>query len=125
MNKIVFICEHGAAKSIIAATFFNKLAEERGLDIRAIARGTNPDEELSSKTIIGLQGDGLIPNESKPQLLSHSDLETAQHIVTFCKLPHEYRETIDIEDWSDVPPVSENYATARNAILQHMQHLFK
>jgi len=124
-NKIVFVCEHGAAKSIIAATYFNKLAKERGLDIHAIARGTNPDEELSPKTIIGLQEDGLIPNETIPLLLSQSDLDSAQRIITFCELPQEYRESMDIEDWSDVPPVSENYVTARDAILQHMQHLFK
>jgi protein-tyrosine-phosphatase len=41
---IVFVCEHAAAKSIIAATCFNKLAEQTNLDMRAIARGTNPDQ---------------------------------------------------------------------------------
>jgi hypothetical protein len=36
---IVFVCEHGAAKSVIAATLFNKLAAEHGLRERAIYRG--------------------------------------------------------------------------------------
>ncbi len=44
---IVFVCEHGAAKSVIAATYFNKLANEKGLNLKAIARGTHPDQELS------------------------------------------------------------------------------
>jgi hypothetical protein len=26
---IVFVCEHGAAKSVIAAAYFNKLAQEK------------------------------------------------------------------------------------------------
>ena len=27
---ILFVCEHGAAKSVIAAAYFDKLAKERG-----------------------------------------------------------------------------------------------
>jgi len=38
----VFICEHGAAKSVIAAAYFNKLAAERHLNFHAIARGLTP-----------------------------------------------------------------------------------
>jgi hypothetical protein len=32
---IVFVCEHGAAQSLIATAYFNKLAAERGLPYRA------------------------------------------------------------------------------------------
>ena len=55
---VVFVCEHGAAKSVIAAAYFNKLAGETGLRVRAIARGTNPDPQLSPITIAGLHADG-------------------------------------------------------------------
>ena len=58
---IIFVCEHGAAKSIIAATYFNKLAREKGLDVSAVARGTHPDAELSQKAIEGLHEDKLVP----------------------------------------------------------------
>jgi arsenate reductase len=44
---IIFVCEHGAAKSVIAATYFNHLAEKAGSARRAIARGINPERELS------------------------------------------------------------------------------
>jgi protein-tyrosine-phosphatase len=33
--SIVFVCEHGAAKSLIATAYFNKLASERGMTVRA------------------------------------------------------------------------------------------
>ena len=38
---VVFVCEHGAAKSVIATAYFNKLAAERGLPFRATFRGTS------------------------------------------------------------------------------------
>ena len=84
---IVFVCEHGAAKSVIAAAYFNKLVGETGLEFRAIARGTDPDKELSAKAISGLHADGLTPTESVPQKLSLADIESARQIVSFCELP--------------------------------------
>src|SRR5690242_15420164 len=45
-ETILFVCEHGSAKSVIAAAHFKRLAEQRGLPHRAIARGINPDPEI-------------------------------------------------------------------------------
>ena len=120
---IVFICEHGAAKSVIAATYFNQLASENNLNIRAIARGTHPDQDLSPETIAGLGQDGLFPTEPVPQKLSRSDIESAQSIVSFCELPEEYQDKVTIDRWDGVPPVSENYEMARDAILIRLHHL--
>lgn len=120
---IIFVCEHGAAKSIIAAAYFNQFAAEKSLNFRAIARGTNPDSELSPKTITGLREDGLTPTELIPQKLSLADIESAQSIVTFCELPKEYQNKIKIENWDDVPPVSENYEKARDKIIEQLKQL--
>ena len=122
---ILFVCEHGAAKSIIAAVYFNKLAKQTNSNVRAIARGTNPDSVLSPQTVAGLHADGLTPSESFPQKLSPEDMEYAQQIISFCKLPQEYQNNIEVEQWDDVPPVSENYELARNAIVKRVKHLFK
>jgi len=120
---IIFVCEHGAAKSIIAATYFNKLAGEKNLGMHAIARGTHPDEELSPKTIVGLREDRLLPTESVPQRLSLYDIESAQRIVSFCELPEEYQNKVKVERWDDVPPVSENYEKSRDAIIARLNQL--
>jgi arsenate reductase (thioredoxin) len=121
---IIFVCEHGAAKSIIAATYFNKLAREKHLDVSAIARGTHPDAQLSQKAIEGLHEDRLGPIEAIPIKLSAADLESAQRIVTFCELPEEYRNNTPIEEWDDIPPVNEDYKRAREAILRKLNTLF-
>jgi protein-tyrosine-phosphatase len=120
---IVFVCEHGAAKSILAAAYFNKLAEARLLSLRAIARGTNPDSELSPKTVAGLQSDGLSPTESAPQKLTVAEVEAAERIISFCELPVEYQNKTSIEQWDGIPSVSENYQNARDAILEKINHL--
>jgi len=122
---IVFVCEHGSAKSIIAATYFNQLAEQANLHVRAIARGTDPDKELSLQTVAGLDADGLTPTETIPQKLSPADIENAQLVVTFCEIPEEYQNKVILERWDDVPPVSENYESARDEIITRLKQLFK
>lgn len=121
--RIVFICEHGTAKSIIAAAYFNKLARENHLNLTAIARGTLPDAELSSKTITGLREDGLTPIESIPTKLDREVLESAQRVISFCTLLNEYSPKASVEYWDNVPPVSEDYGRARDAIVARLKEL--
>src|ERR1051326_8439723 len=63
--SVVFVCEHGAAKSVIATAYFNKLAAERGLPYRATFRGTSPQDALSVRAVAGLKEDGIdVPSGS-------------------------------------------------------------
>jgi protein-tyrosine-phosphatase len=119
---IVFVCEHGAAKSIVAAAYFNKLARERNLRYRALARGTAPQEEISVSAAKGLQADGLSATEQKPVRLTRDDVSGAVRVVTFCSLPDDYR-SVAVEEWNDVPTVSDDYNRARNAIVERVERL--
>src|SRR4051812_6100904 len=78
--SIVFVCEHGAAKSVIATAYFNKLAAERGLPYRATFRGTSPQDELSVRTVAGLKADGIIVPSGKPAAITDGDIAHATHI---------------------------------------------
>lgn len=120
---VVFVCEHGAAKSILAAAHFNKLASDLGLNLKAIARGTNPDEKLSPQVIKGLSQDGLTPSESFPQKLTQADLQSAQRVITFGGLPIEHPQKILVECWDNIPAVGENYELSRNAIVERIREI--
>src|SRR5438270_9047368 len=74
---VVFVCEHGAAKSVIATTYFNKIAAERGLRARALYRGVNPQAELSVSALKGLRDDGLAVPDQKPSPITQADVDTA------------------------------------------------
>jgi hypothetical protein len=66
---------------------------------------------------------GLTSNESIPQKLSLGAIEAAEQIISFCELPSEFQQKVKIELWNDVPPVSENYEKARDAIVEHLRKL--
>ena len=41
--QVLFVCPHGAGKSVLASAYFQRLAKEKGLNVRVEARGTEPD----------------------------------------------------------------------------------
>src|SRR5215212_3920307 len=85
---IVFVCEHGAAKSVVATAYFNKLARERGLPFRATFRGTDPQAELSVSALKGLREDGVEIPDGKPSAISEADVTRATHVFAIgCTLP--------------------------------------
>jgi hypothetical protein len=122
-QTVVFICEHGAAKSVIAATYFNQLAAARGLAVRAISRGTSPDPEIGASTRSGLVADGFPPPTMTPTLLSLPDAQNALHVVTLAApLPAAFAGIPTIE-WNDKLNVGANYPQARDVIRGHVEKL--
>jgi len=122
-SVVVFVCEHGSAKSVIAAAYFNKLAKEQNLEIRAVSRGTNPDQEIAPKAAAGLRADGLAVTGEKPERLSKTDVATGIRVVAFCELPEAYKESSRFVEWNDVPSVSADYSAARDVIVAHIKRL--
>src|SRR5688572_249911 len=51
VGTVLFVCEHGSAKSVVAAAHFNRIAADRGLPFRAISRGTAPDPEMAPAAV--------------------------------------------------------------------------
>jgi protein-tyrosine-phosphatase len=120
---VVFVCEHGAAKSVIATAYFNKLSAERGLPYRATFRGTTPQDELSVRAVAGLKADGVAIPSGKPAAVSDADVAQATHIFAIgCTLPTAAAKSGKASDWSDVPD-DQGYAAMRDAIVRHVTTL--
>src|ERR1051326_2990781 len=64
--KVVFVCEHGAAMSVIAATEFSRMAKQNGLDVTVLTRGTRPEAEIPAVVREGLKSDGHDIGSMKP-----------------------------------------------------------
>jgi arsenate reductase (thioredoxin) len=121
---VLFVCEHGAAKSVIAAARFNKRAQDKKIPYRAIAKGTDPQEELSEAALKGLQADGLAASPARPERLTAADVAAASRVVTLGCDISKVAPAAHAESWADVPPPSQGgYAATRDAIDRHMDAL--
>jgi arsenate reductase len=122
-SAIVFVCEHGAAKSLIATAYFNKLASERGMEVRATFRGVSPQEALSVRAVEGLRADGVPIPEGKPTAIGDTDVAGATYIFAIgCVLPGKAAGSGKAVDWADVPD-DQGYGPMRDAIVAHVRAL--
>ena len=124
-KTVVFVCEHGSAKSVVAAAHFNRLAAEKGLPYRALARGTKPDEAVSTPVRNNLAAEGLDVSGWKPAAVSDQDIQAAVQVVSVgTDLPatRSFAKGVLIE-WNDIPAISQDYAAARKAILTRVEAL--
>lgn len=119
--RVMFVCEHGAAKSLIAAAYFNKLAAERGLPDRAMFRGSDPQEAISTRAVEGLRADGVAVPDGRPTAIDAADVNSVTYIFAIgCVLPKVAASSGKASDWSDVPD-DKGYGPMRDAIVTHVR----
>lgn len=125
-SQILFVCEHGNVKSVMAMSYFNRLAQQRGLSFRAIARGTSPNSREVPPTIAdGLRADGFDVDGFHPTALSRPDLDSSRKVITIgVNLPDQF-ETAGVvpEVWNDVPAATVDFKAARDSLKEHVTKL--
>jgi protein-tyrosine-phosphatase len=121
---VLFVCLHGSAKSVIAAEHLTRLAGERGLTVRAVSAGLEPDDDIPPHVIAGLANDGFDVRNRVPHGVHEAQLATADYVVSFgcdvgppASAPAGEARFIR---WDDVPAVSDDYAIARSVIVHHL-----
>jgi protein-tyrosine-phosphatase len=125
-RKILFLCPHNAAKSVIAAAYFNQSAQQLGLPFQADSAGTEPSEAVSPVVAAMLADEGIDVAQVVPRRVMSDELQTAEHIVSMGCTSEELGVAPDqIEFWLDVPPVSEQPQQAREVIRAHVEQFIR
>jgi arsenate reductase (thioredoxin) len=119
-ESVLFVCQHGAAKSVVAARHLERLAAERGLSVRAGAAGVEPDAELPPHVVDGLAREGIDVGGAAPRALTTELLAGADLVVTMgCDVATDRPHV----RWDDVPAVSDGYDVARDDIVARVARL--
>jgi arsenate reductase (thioredoxin) len=124
-GPVVFICEHGSAKSLIAREWFNRLASERGLSVRAVSLGVTPDPAVPRPIADELQKDGFDVRAFVPSRADAAALEGASGIIAIGFEPGALPVPSGVvaEAWDDIPPASQGYAGTRDALKARIEAL--
>jgi protein-tyrosine-phosphatase len=124
-QKVLFLCPYGGAKSVIAASYFNRLAEEQGLPYRAeAAAAETPYDAVPAPVAALLAGEGIDVSGFQPRRVEAGDVRGAARVVTIDCDP----ATLDLsgarsEAWNDVPKVSVDLEGSAAAIRRHVERL--
>ena len=114
---VLFVCEHGTVKSLLAKLLFERYAVAAGLDMRAISRGSAADSAVPKWMRSKLEGAGLALADFQPRQLAAQDLADASHVVSFdlatgvtaaAKAPRA--------QWDALPAASTDFDASRTAI---------
>jgi len=123
-RRILFVCLHGAAKSVLAAADCERLAATRGLHITADFVGTEPDADIAPAVAVALRADGVDLGGRKPRLVTSQDVTVADRVVAFgCELGAAAAPGTRVDQWTEVPAVSDGLPAARAAIRARLERL--
>ena len=122
---VVFVCDHGNVKSLIAASLFNQMAAARGLPVRAESRGLNPEEGVPAPIAAALTHEGIDLSTFRSRALSREDAKAADRVIAIGVDLASFRGDAGrpIEEWMDVPPASVDYPASRAALVRHIEAL--
>lgn len=123
-RTVLFLCPHNAAKSVIAAAYFERLATQVGLDFQANSAGTEPDAQAASAVVEMLKAEGIDVSKHVPRHVTREDLADAFRVLSLgCDVRAMAPSEATIAYWDDVPSPSQNLTAARSSILQHIEQL--
>ena len=120
---VLFLCPHGAAKSLMASAYFQKMAKERGLNVRVDSAGTDPEPELSRTVVASLQKDGYAIPIKKPRAATAADMQAADVVISMgCDLSTLPAPKGTLQNWT-VPDFSADFDAAQQAIRDRVTKL--
>lgn len=119
-DQILFVCEHGNGKSLMAASYFNQLAYERDLPFVAVARGVELTSTTASPRVAAaLLRDKIDVSDFQPRAVTAADVESSRRVILIgATLPASAAVAgIPTEEWND--------ASMANIGIQGLAELIK
>jgi protein-tyrosine-phosphatase len=119
-TRVIFVCEHGGARSTIASLYFNRMMKENNLPYESVFRANVPDSTISKETRKGLTGDGFDTRGLVPVALTASDVSPDAILIAMdCKV-NSFQPS---QEWTGIPTISQDYQSARNEIIKKLNVL--
>ncbi|MDR3706929.1 MAG: hypothetical protein P4L33_01405 [Capsulimonadaceae bacterium] len=82
MKTILYVCVHNAGRSQMAEAITNKLAGERGLQVRAESAGTVAGTEINPAAARVMDEIGISMNGQTPKQMTREMVARAQQVIT-------------------------------------------
>ena len=121
MASILFLCPHGAAKSVLAAAVFRRSAERRGLPWRVESAGTDPDPSVAPPVAAFLRQAGLLAADALPRRVTARDIAQADYVISLgCSREDLPAQPQQWHAWN-VPAPSQGVPEAWDVIRRHVE----
>jgi arsenate reductase (thioredoxin) len=82
MKTVLYVCVHNAGRSQMAEAFTNKLAQERGIAVRALSAGTIAGEQINPTAVAVMQEIDISMEGHSPKQLTQEMADSADRVIT-------------------------------------------
>lgn len=123
MKTILYVCVHNAGRSQMAEALTNRLAAERGIDVRGISAGTEIGDRVNPLAVEVMEEIGVSLAGRAPKRLTQEMADSADRIVTMgCGVDASTcpARILVAEDWGLDDPAGKPIAEVR-AIRDQIQ----
>ena len=128
--QVLFLCPHGAAKSVLASTYFKELAAQRGLRVVVDFAGTEPDPAIAPVVANHLKQHGYPVPARAPRLVTDADVHAADIVISLgcdlARVPGTAGK--DVRQWEVPGPgehLDESAAAIRARVIELVDELVK
>jgi protein-tyrosine-phosphatase len=122
-TRVLFMCPHGAAKSVLASAYFSRMAKARGLNVVVDFAGTEPDASVAPKVVERLKAQGF-EQPATPRRVTPADLASADLVISIgCDITGLSPKAGTLRNWDEVPAPSADFDAADAAILKRVTEL--
>jgi arsenate reductase (thioredoxin) len=106
--QVLFLCPHGAGKSILAATYFRAAAARIGLEANASAAGPEPDETVKPSVRKLLTSQGFNVTTAPPHFATTNEVLAADVVVNIGCDPGLLNTDRQMIEW-DLPQLGDDF----------------
>jgi hypothetical protein len=119
-RTVLFLCPHNAAKSVIAAAYFQQCAA----NFYADSAGTQPSESVSIPVAEMLKAEGIDVSSYQPRHVTKEELTAVAYVVSMGCERHELPVIpANFEIWHDVPLASQDLPGVQSVLRTRTQAL--
>ena len=121
-KNVVFVCTHGGAKSVIAASYFNRIMEEQQQEWRAVAAAAeDPYEAVPQPVQQFLKEEGFEVSAFQPRRLDRQELTESELVVVIGCAVETAASTQ--RQWEGVPQAADGVEASASAIRERVEDL--
>jgi arsenate reductase len=124
-TKILFMCPHNAAKSVLAMAYAQQYADKHPeQELSFISAGTEPGETHSKAVVTYLGEKNLALPALMPRLVSQADLDEADLVISMgCDLSNFEMPAEKMQEWAAMTDSDVDLDTAVSEISSKVEKL--
>jgi len=129
IKTIVFVCNYGFDKSVVAASYFNEVMKDKRFHYEAISRAAEANQRktksIPTAILTDLLSTGLTLQTTDITTLSEAEITSAYKVICLDKPNENLKDNQKLIFWEDIPPLKADAQNTTSIIKEKVDNFVK